>query len=354
MDTHGTQLDATLVKPTPDGQAQRVITNGRSITATLPSVQWSTQGPTLHGREVPRYETLDLLGEGGMGAVVRARDNDIGRTVAVKRLRAELTHPELYARFVEEVQIVGQLEHPNIPPIHDAGVDADGFFFVMKHIDGEPLDHLISRLRAGDADAHAQWTFERRLKVMAQVGEALRYAHSKGVVHRDLKPANIIVGRMGEVFVLDWGIATRSQVDPTPDTAPAAPGEVIGTPMYMSPEQARGGTVDARSDIFSLCITFYEFMTLQHPFADTKTAAEVMSAIASTDIGSNALPRASPEPGPGARGHRLAAAQSGGWPASRRSDRRTQTSWRCASRPVSREPCPYSAQSRRPGVRRTS
>jgi serine/threonine-protein kinase len=258
-----------------------------SGSTTLPIVHWSDGGAVLQQSALPRYERLATLGEGGMGEVVRARDNDIGREVAVKRLRPDLQHPELYARFVEEVRTVGQLEHPNIVPIHDAGLDEQGYFFVMKHVDGESLATIIERLRNGDAAAHARWTFERRIDVIRKVLEALRYAHKSGVVHRDIKPANIVVGPMGEVFLIDWGIAKR--VGHGPKSAPAAAtpagaththaGAVMGTPMYMSPEQARGEEADARSDLYSLCMTLYELLTLVHPFAGITETQRVLEAV---------------------------------------------------------------------------
>jgi serine/threonine-protein kinase len=284
-----TTIDETLAKPLHPGSA---TTNGRAITATLPSVKWGAQGPTLQERTLPRYERLSVLGSGGMGEVVRARDNDIGRTVAVKRLHANLAHPELFARFVEEVQIIGQLEHPNIPPIHDAGIDAEGYFFVMKQVEGETLDAIIARLQDSDVPTHKRWPLERRIEVMRKVIEALRYAHSKGIVHRDIKPSNILVGPMGEVFVLDWGIAVRARgVGATPDT------QVIGTPMYMSPEQAKGEKLDGRSDLFSLCVTFYEFLTLRHPFAEVAhDPAAVMQAIVSKDARHGATVRHRAQP----------------------------------------------------------
>jgi serine/threonine-protein kinase len=271
-----TLIEQTIAKPLTQAPVS-ATTHGRAITATLPQVQWSAAGPTLQEREVPRYEPLGVLGSGGMGDVLAARDNDIGRAVALKRLRPDLAHPEIFARFVEEVQIIGQLEHPNIPPIHDAGVDAEGYFFVMKKVEGETLEALIARLRQGDKAAHARWSFDRRLDVMRKVVEALRYAHSKGIVHRDIKPSNILVGPMGEVFLLDWGIAVRGAVT----TGEA----VVGTPLYMSPEQATGEELDARSDLFSLCLTFYEFLTLRHPFQElANDPSAVMKAIVAREI----------------------------------------------------------------------
>ncbi len=276
-----------ITAPRPLGQMKTVLA-GPSHTTTLPVVQWTSGGPTLEPRALPRYETLDRLGEGGMGEVVKAIDNDIGRTVAVKRLRADLTHPELSARVVEEVRTVGQLEHPNIVPIHDAGHDEQGFYFVMKHVEGESMEAVIARLAKGDRAAHQRWTPERRMEVFRKVLEALRYAHQKGVVHRDIKPANILLGPMGEVFVLDWGIARRAREPGAAAPGGATPatsalqtqlGAIIGTPHYMSPEQARGEVVDARSDLYSLCLAMWEFMTLAHPLAHLSNPAQVLTAV---------------------------------------------------------------------------
>ena len=152
---------------------------------------------------------------------------------------------------------------------------AGGFFFVMKKVEGETLYTIIEKLKAGDRDAHRRWAFERRVNVVRKVLEALRYAHGKGVVHRDIKPANVLVGAADEVFLLDWGIAKRSKSgapDALASTALAGSththaGAVMGTPLYMSPEQARGLAADERSDLYSLCLTLYEFITLRHPFA---------------------------------------------------------------------------------------
>ncbi|MBL9037274.1 MAG: serine/threonine protein kinase [Archangium sp.] len=275
--------------PRSPSATQPMPATGAARGTTLPMVRWGASGAELQPNEAARYETLELLGEGGMGEVVRARDNDIGREVAVKRLRADLQHPELFARFVEEVRTIGQLEHPNIVPIHDAGLDAQGYFFVMKRLEGESLADIIFRLDRGDAEAHTRWPFERRVDVIRKVLEALRYAHGRGVVHRDIKPANILVGPMGEVFLLDWGIAKRTTEETsTASTLPVTvvvsafqtqAGAVMGTPLYMSPEQARGEPVDARSDLYSLCLTLYEFLTLKNPFAQHTDVEQLLQAV---------------------------------------------------------------------------
>jgi serine/threonine-protein kinase len=278
----------TLLKVPSSVAVTQVVASAR--TTTLPHVTWGQAGPSLEQRSLTRYETKNLLGQGGMGEVVKAHDNDIGRNVAVKRLRPELQNADALARFVEEVRTVGQLEHPNIVPIHDAGVDDQGYYFVMKHLEGESLEAIIGKLAQGDPAAHARWPFERRVEVIRKVLEALRYAHAKGVIHRDIKPANILVGPMGEVFVLDWGIARRersgaSSAGPAAAPAPSSSalqtqaGQVMGTPLYMSPEQTRGDVLDARSDLYSLCVVLFEFLTLKHPLEHRKTAVEVMQGV---------------------------------------------------------------------------
>jgi eukaryotic-like serine/threonine-protein kinase len=157
----------------------------------LPRAVPNTPTVTLAARE--RFEELSSLGRGGMGEVSLAVDHDIDRTVAVKRL-AGTTDPDTLARFVEEIRIVGRLEHPNIVPVHDVGVDAEGrYYFVMKHLQGESLETIIERLRVGDAAAHARFSFAARARIVHAVLNALAYAHQRGFVHRDIKPANVMM-----------------------------------------------------------------------------------------------------------------------------------------------------------------
>jgi serine/threonine-protein kinase len=231
-----------------------------------------------------------------MGEVVLMKDNDIERTVALKRLpeTAQLDH---VLRFVEEIRTVGQLDHPNIVPVHDVGVDPRGrYYFLMKHLQGETLEAIIDKLQQGDAAAHERFTHPVRLQIFLGVLNALAYAHGKGFIHRDIKPANIMVGPFGEVTVMDWGLARRLQ--PSPGTSSSTPGgrtedpgeeasrrtqmgAVMGTPLYMSPEQARGqhDAVDVRSDTYSLCVLFHEFLFLRHYLHDRKSVAEVLEGV---------------------------------------------------------------------------
>src|SRR6185312_9441186 len=127
---------------------------------------------------------------------------------AVKRLLPDLTSPPILARFVDEIRTVGRLEHPNIVPIHDVGVDELGrYFFVMKYVEGETLESIIDKLAAGDPAYLAKYSVEVRIELFLGILHALEYAHAQGVVHRDIKPANVMVGRYGEVVLMDWGIS---------------------------------------------------------------------------------------------------------------------------------------------------
>src|SRR5690349_14585720 len=147
------------------------------------------------------------LGEGGMGEVLLAHDEHIGRDVAVKRIRASEPTAEELSRFLREARVQGRLEHPAVVPVHDLAVDRDGRpFFVMKRLSGTTLLELLGRLRA-DPAADGATVRRRMLRAFADVCLAIEFAHSRGIVHRDLKPANIMLGDFGEVYVLDWGVA---------------------------------------------------------------------------------------------------------------------------------------------------
>jgi eukaryotic-like serine/threonine-protein kinase len=266
-------------------------------TTVLPRVEWTGAQPQVVPFERERFEEVGSLGQGGMGEVALLKDHDIERMVARKRL-PESPGLDQVLRFVEEIRTVGQLDHPNIVPVHDVGIDASGrYYFLMKHLQGETLETIIHNLRQGDAAAHARFTFPMRLQIFLGVLNALAYAHRKGFIHRDLKPANIMVGPFGEVTVLDWGLARRVQAPaphaPAPLPLPGAMslreaaslhtqvGAVIGTPLYMSPEQARGqhDALDARSDLYSANVLFHEFLFLQHYLADRETLAEVLEGV---------------------------------------------------------------------------
>ncbi len=205
-----------------------------------------------------RYEILEMLGKGGMGAVYKARDRELGRVVALKLIRPELAgHAEIMRRFKQEILLASKITHKNVIRIFDLG-QADGIKFItMEYVEGKDLKTLLH--------TEPRFSVERITGIIKQVCRALDAAHSEAVVHRDLKPSNIMLDSHDKVTVMDFGIARSTEVSGMTRT-----GAVIGTPEYMSPEQALSGKVDARSDLFSLGLIFYEMLTGKNPFeADT-------------------------------------------------------------------------------------
>jgi serine/threonine protein kinase len=200
------------------------------------------------------YDILEELGRGGMAVVFRARERALDRDVAIKVLpRALAFDAALVERFQREARIAAALEHPHIVPIHRVGRAGDTIFFVMKHVKGGSLaDRLHDRHHLPADEIH---------KVLVEVGGALAYAAERGVVHRDIKPENILFDESGRALVTDFGIARSTDA-----TAMTRAGTSVGTPRYMSPEQARGKTVDGRSDIYSLGVVAYECLTGRAPF----------------------------------------------------------------------------------------
>ncbi|MCY3022216.1 MAG: tetratricopeptide repeat protein [Planctomycetota bacterium] len=277
-----------------------------------------------------RYTAAQEIARGGMGAIMCVRDADIRREVAMKVMLDDQDQRRR-ARFVEEAQVTGQLEHPNIVPVHELGRDEEGRpFFTMKLVKGRSLADVLERLRAGDASAGKEYTLGRLLNVLIGVCHAVGFAHSKGVVHRDLKPDNVMLGGFGEVLVMDWGLAklgvakprasalahipeaegsaqgTLGAEDGTPSPRAAADSEledlvqsfrresgsdvtqdgtVAGTPAYMPPEQARGdiAQVDHRSDIYSLGAILYEILTLSPP-VEGRGALQILRKVVAGEI----------------------------------------------------------------------
>jgi tetratricopeptide (TPR) repeat protein/predicted Ser/Thr protein kinase len=208
-----------------------------------------------------RYEILVLLGQGGMGSVYKARDRELDRLVALKIIRPELTtNPEILRRFKQELILARQVTHRNVIRIFDLG-QADGFKFItMEYLDGKDLRAVLKE--------KGKLTPEEAARIIAQICRALEVAHGEGVVHRDLKPQNIMLDANGRAYVMDFGIARSAYLPGMTQT-----GALIGTPEYMSPEQAKGEKLDERSDLFSLGVIFYELITGQSPFySDTPLA----------------------------------------------------------------------------------
>jgi serine/threonine protein kinase len=231
------------------------------------------------GRVVAHYQILEKLGEGGMGVVYRARDTHLDRFVAIKVLPpGNLYDPDSKRRFVQEARAASALNHPGIITVHDIASDGGQDFIVMEYVAGKPLDQLIPRkgLALGEA-----------LKYALQITDALARAHASGIIHRDLKPANIMVDDHGLVKIVDFGLAKLTESlgrDTAASTRSAAvhtgEGRIVGTVAYMSPEQAQGKPVDARSDIFSFGAVLYEMVTGRRAFrgdTDIATLAAVMN-----------------------------------------------------------------------------
>ena len=230
-----------------------------------------------------RYKLRSQLGRGGMGEVLSARDEQLGRSVAIKRLHDEAPAAEAIARFVREAQIQGRLDHPAIVPVHEIALDdQDQPFFVMKQLSTTTVADVVGRL--GDPKAANRYSRQRLLRAFADVCLAIEFAHTRGVVHRDLKPANIVLGEFGEVYVLDWGIAhLMAKASDFADIPVEPPSTIVhGTPGYMSPEQLRGvADLDGRSDIYALGCILFELLAAEplHP----RGAAAVASTLAGID-----------------------------------------------------------------------
>ena len=244
------------------------------------AVEEATQllGPASHSKlqnqTIGPYQVIRSLGAGAMGHVYLAHDKRLNRPVAVKLLSFyDVSQEERIRRFRREALAASALNHPNILTIYEIGEADDNHFIATEFVDGQTLHELIVR---GDVPAATA------VDIVSQIAKALAAAHAAGIVHRDIKPANIMVRADGLVKVLDFGIAKYSQPDDTdPDTDASLltnPGAVIGTAAYMSPEQARGNTIDPRTDIWSLGVIFYELITGRRPF-EGATAMDVMSAV---------------------------------------------------------------------------
>jgi len=209
-----------------------------------------------------RYEILGVLGQGGMGAVYKARDRELDRLIALKVIRPELaTDPAILQRFKQELILARNITHKNVVRIYDLG-EADGIRFIsMEYVDGEDLRTLLRRQK--------KFAPKEAIAMVEQVCRALDCAHSEGVIHRDLKPQNIMRDQHGRIVVMDFGLARSLG-----DTGLTQTGAVVGTLEYMSPEQALGSTLDQRSDIFSVGLIFYELLTGKAPYgADTAIAS---------------------------------------------------------------------------------
>jgi eukaryotic-like serine/threonine-protein kinase len=259
----------------------------------VPSESDSTEHPTLDERVRPSdgeltgladYVLGDVIGAGGMGEVVQARDRRIGRDVAIKRMRDADPSADKIERFLREAKIQARLDHPAIVPVHELGFDAKGRpFFTMKRLAGVTLASVIDKRSA---------TVQRQLRALVEVCNAIDLAHARGVVHRDLKPSNIMLGDYGEVYVIDWGVA---RVLGTRESAPAiadvevgdhtVTGQMLGTPGYMAPEQITGDAdIGPPADVYALGSILFEVL------AEARLHPSGSAALLSTVEGSDSSP----------------------------------------------------------------
>ena len=234
---------------------------------------------SMVGRQLGSYKILSQLGAGGMGEVYLAEDSRLNRKVAIKFILARSTADEqAQKRLIREAQAAARLDHPNICAIHEVGQQDNISFIAMQYVEGETLAARIHGKPLPLVDA---------LDIAIQVADALSAAHSHGIIHRDIKPDNIIINTRGQVKVLDFGLAKVIEQDLLKSAIEteillSAPGMIMGTPAYMSPEQVRGETLDARSDIFSFAAVVYEMVSRVRPFA-AEGAANTISAVLTHD-----------------------------------------------------------------------
>jgi serine/threonine protein kinase len=241
----------------------------------------TTSKPETLPEFVGRYRVVERIGKGAMGVVYSALDEQLGRKVAVKVMLADFEEePEMRERFYREAKITGQLAHRNIVTLFDLGEDQGRPYIVMELLDGVPLFDYLGTAQASTVDA--------KIDLMIQVCDGLHNAHQAGVVHRDVKPSNLFVMKTGTLKVLDFGVARLATSNLT------AAGTLLGTPEYMSPEQARGQKMDARSDVFSAAGVFYFMLTGRPPFG-SRDMRKVLNGIMNENpepIGDDQAPEA--------------------------------------------------------------
>ena len=231
-----------------------------------------------------RYQKARTLGQGGMGIVDGVYDRQTNRVVALKRTRILDEHG--VASFLHEAKIQARLEHPAIVPVYDVGTDPqDNPFFTMRRLKGDTLAAILRGLRDGEEATTREWTLHARLQRFVDICLALEYAHQEGVLHRDLKPSNFMLGALGEVYVLDWGLAQEfnKEVTATKSVKPAEGSTVMGTPGYMSPELLRGTAASCQADVYALGAILFELLTLQRWHEGRSASARIESTMASDE-----------------------------------------------------------------------
>ena len=257
------------------------------VQADRSDLEDTATGRDLVGRKIGSFEIVEMIGRGGMGVVYVAHDTKLDRSVAVKSMPAELaSDSNARTRFRREAKLLASLNHPNIAVIHDILEQDEGAgYLILEYVPGETLAGRIAR---------EPLELEEALSIGRQVAEAVSTAHEKGVVHRDLKPGNIKLTPDGQVKVLDFGLAKASVSEgKSGEATTTQPGHVIGTPAYMSPEQARGKATDRRTDIWSFGCIMYEMLTGHLPF-EGETATDTLARIIEREPDWELLPESTP------------------------------------------------------------
>jgi serine/threonine protein kinase len=281
--------------PNLDHQIRESIRDAQKIDALFDSLAQADQsdfedtvvGQDLVGQKIGSFEIEEMIGRGGMGVVYLAHDTKLDRSVAIKSMPAELARdPIVRARFQREAKLLASLSHPNIAVIHDIIEQGEGAgYLVLEYVPGDTLAECIAREPLKLTEA---------LSIGRQVAEAVSTAHEKGVVHRDLKPGNIKITPDGRVKVLDFGLAKPSASEAkNGEMTATGPGCIIGTPAYMSPEQARGKSTDHRTDIWSFGCIMYQMLTGRLPF-EGQTATDTLARIIEREPDWEQLPKSTP------------------------------------------------------------
>ena len=276
-----------MAEPTTPVQSSDDSPSVEPAPTPVPADEQPTQHPiqaTLADAEFPRYwksgslkyDDFKPLAEGGTAAIQTCVDKNLNRVVIYKSLHPHLSDDEVEtARFVREARVTAMIPHPGTVPLYEIGRDRAGnVYFTMKKLEGRDLRSLLTDILQRNHRTQELYPQKRLIGILLDAAQTVAYAHRQGVIHRDLKPANILVGEFGEVTVLDWGLAKiKGEATPAPLLPPQGsqgialeltqPGRRFGTPLYMSPEQARGDDTDERTDIYALGIILYEILTGQ-------------------------------------------------------------------------------------------
>jgi len=288
-------LKKTLKGRIPETRLEKLVKEFSDAKTILPgthpetSVETKASSSTVTGAEPKKYNIKDELGRGGMGTVYSAEDLSLDRRIALKTGIGSPNDSKV-RRFIREAKITAKLEHPNIIPVHDHGINSKGeYYFTMKQVKGEELKEILDKLAKGKRSYCAEYTLNKQLQIFNKILDGVGFAHSKGIIHRDLKPANIMVGEFGEVQIMDWGLAKDKSAEDiiadgeieSTEKGLTMDGAVMGSPGFMAPEQADGRIedVDEQSDIWSLGAILYNMLSFKNP-VEGKSVRDIVTKTA--------------------------------------------------------------------------